>query len=116
MGLAGLRQLGVRSGESFNVEAELPLQVPYSCVIDGLQISTKCTVGNRKLTAKNSQRVEASFRKEDRKVIVTLNHQVLMRLRSRIAERHATDLELQEMALKLASIPIDELMRTRASS
>ena len=116
MGLAGLSQLDVKSEEPFNIEVELPLQVPYSCIIDGLQISTKCTVGNRKLTIEKSQKIEASFRRDDRRITVTLNHQVLMRLRSRIVGKPATDQELQDMALKLASIPVNELLCTKVLS
>ena len=110
MGLTGLRRLGVKSGGLLGLEIEVPLKVPFSCIIDGLQISTRCTVGNRKLTIRNAQKVKGSFRKDVNNIIITLNHEVLSMLRSSIIGKSRTDQELQDMALEIASIPTNELL------
>ncbi|MEM2336941.1 MAG: formylmethanofuran dehydrogenase subunit E family protein [Candidatus Bathyarchaeia archaeon] len=45
------------------VVARLPLITPFSCILDGIQTATQCTVGNRKLEARNSDRdIVAIFR------------------------------------------------------
>jgi formylmethanofuran dehydrogenase subunit E len=33
----------------FRVTARLPLLTPFTCIIDGIQATTQCTVGNQKL-------------------------------------------------------------------
>ncbi len=62
MGLVGLRQLGVkRSDTRLRTTVMLEYVVPISCVLDGIQTSTKCTVGNTRLTWKKSKRIGAIF-------------------------------------------------------
>jgi formylmethanofuran dehydrogenase subunit E len=34
---------------------KVPLEVPYSCTIDGIQLTTHCTVGNRRLSLEDSR-------------------------------------------------------------
>jgi hypothetical protein len=34
--------------------AKLPLSTPFSCILDGIQATTQCTIGNQKLRIKNS--------------------------------------------------------------
>lgn len=59
--------IGVRMGEiarsflnvdgsnpDMRVMVKVPLITPFSCILDGIQAVTRCTVGNRKLRIKNS--------------------------------------------------------------
>jgi formylmethanofuran dehydrogenase subunit E len=57
MGSLAKKILNVNAGENnkFRVTARLPLLTPFSCVIDGIQATTQCTVGNQKLRIENSQ-------------------------------------------------------------
>jgi formylmethanofuran dehydrogenase subunit E len=54
-GLRGLRELQTRK-ESLDVSAKVQLtySVPYSCILDGIQVATGCTIGNTRLTYENS--------------------------------------------------------------
>ena len=46
MGLIGLKKFGIGSNDHLTIDVSLPLHVPFSCIIDGLQVSTNCTVGS----------------------------------------------------------------------
>ncbi|MGQ9506747.1 MAG: formylmethanofuran dehydrogenase subunit E family protein [Candidatus Bathycorpusculaceae bacterium] len=68
--------LGVRMGEtakkilkitreedcSLQVAAKVPILTPFSCVLDGIQVSTQCTIGNQRLKIENSSKeISADF-------------------------------------------------------
>lgn len=112
MGLVGLERLQRTKDEPFVVAASLPLRTPYSCVIDGLQMATKCTIGNRKLSLKDSSRIKAEFKQRDKtqKIIVALNHSILEKLKSQLlSQKKAPDEEVRELAWKVAAIPEEKL-------
>ena len=54
---------------------------PYTCIIDGIQCSTHCTVGKRniKIEGISDERVEITFRCKGRKIILTLKPHILKR-------------------------------------
>jgi formylmethanofuran dehydrogenase subunit E len=75
MGLIGLRELKT-SGSDFDLQAIAILKQtpPFSCAIDGIQVTTHCTVGNGKLKLKDKPDiVSAVFEaNKERQVTVTL--------------------------------------------
>jgi formylmethanofuran dehydrogenase subunit E len=75
MGLVGLRELNVKMGEKkLRVKANLQYSIPFSCAVDGLQIATKCTIGNKKLRIRNYSGMEAKFEiKGEKQVNVAVN-------------------------------------------
>lgn len=61
-GLIGLRELRTaKESTDLRVNALLEYSVPYSCVLDGLQVTTGCTIGNKRLTFENSPTFSISF-------------------------------------------------------
>ena len=56
MGDAAKSYLDVDDNRSRRLQAHIktPLSTPFSCVIDGIQASTTCTVGNQRLKIENS--------------------------------------------------------------
>ena len=54
MGLLALDQLEAKGYFDLTVEIELEYRTPMSCLIDGLQISTGCTLGKGNITVKNN--------------------------------------------------------------
>lgn len=54
---------------------------PYTCIIDGIQCSTYCTVGkgNIKIEGISDERVEITFRCKEREVMLTLKPRILKR-------------------------------------
>jgi formylmethanofuran dehydrogenase subunit E len=55
-----------RENRVLEVVARVPFFPPFSCVLDGIQITTRCTAGNRKLKTENSEKeIAASFKLEN---------------------------------------------------
>lgn len=56
MGTLAKRHLKNELKDRFSLRATLnvPFRVPFSCTIDGVQVTTCCTVGNRRLSLENS--------------------------------------------------------------
>ncbi|MFP3985882.1 MAG: formylmethanofuran dehydrogenase subunit E family protein [Candidatus Bathyarchaeia archaeon] len=111
MGSIGLNRLNIKEGEPLAVNALLPLHVPFSCIIDGLQVSTKCTVGNQKLSIKNSRRIQAEFERKNngRKVSVALNLLMFERLKTQLLQEALPDKEVRKLAWKIAAVSEEEL-------
>jgi len=57
MGILAKKILNKNALESnkLRVTAKLPLLTPFSCILDGIQATTQCTIGNQKLRIENSQ-------------------------------------------------------------
>jgi len=52
-----------KNSRKLHVSIKTPLFTPFSCVIDGIQATTSCTVGNQKLKIKNSTKeITARFK------------------------------------------------------
>lgn len=111
MGLVGLGQVEATKGSSLAVTASLPLRVPFSCIIDGLQITTKCTIGNQKLTLRESEKIQAEFKRKDngQKTVVALNQSTFEKLKSQLLQETLPDEKVRKLAWKVAAIPEAEL-------
>jgi len=75
MGLIGLRELKTtRGNHKLQAITSLKRTVPFSCTIDGIQVTTQCTIGNGKLKLKNAQETISTrfILKGGRQVIVML--------------------------------------------
>jgi formylmethanofuran dehydrogenase subunit E len=109
IGLIGLRELGAqRKFGQINVTAKLKLSVPFSCLIDGIQIVTKCTVGNRMLKLENSQQgmaVDFRLRNLDKALTVHISPEIVRYLMNKFSERVSNE----ELAWKIASLPESQL-------
>jgi len=111
MGLVGLGRVEITKGSSLAVTASLPLRVPFSCIIDGLQITTKCTIGNQKLTLRESEKIQAEFKRKDngQKTVVALNQSTFEKLKSQLLQETLPDEKVRKLAWKVATIPETEL-------
>ncbi len=111
MGLIGVRKLGVKdNSEKLRVTATLRNQVPFSCVVDGIQVATKCTIGNRKLKLIDSHGIAAEFELPHRKkTTVTVNPTIFDRFKGSLLSENVSPEETQKLALMVASMPEEEL-------
>lgn len=113
IGLIGLRELGVsRNNKELRVTVMLkPYRVPFTCVIDGLQVSTNCTIGNQRLELKESPGIAVKFRLENKgkKITVSLNPVMFEKLKERLLDDEATMMDVRQLAFEVASIPEEEL-------
>jgi formylmethanofuran dehydrogenase subunit E len=105
MGLYGLRKLGVKKGDKeLHATVILKYVTPVSCILDGVQSSTRCTVGNSRLTWKNSKDVSAIFQlgRSKRQVEVSVKPSVLQELKLKL-EAKPSDEETRQIGLDIAS-------------
>lgn len=109
IGLIGLKKLG--SNNQLTIEASLPLHVPFSCIIDGLQVSTNCTVGNQKLSLRNSDSIHVKFKREDDgpEVIVAVRGAKFEKMRSKLLGNKTPEEEVRRLAWIIANVSEDEL-------
>jgi formylmethanofuran dehydrogenase subunit E len=78
MGLLALEILGVKGYFDLSAEVELEYRTPMSCLIDGLQVSTGCTLGKGNITVKDNPDIIRALFKSDRKILlVTLKPEIM---------------------------------------
>ena len=110
MGSLAKKILNVNAGENnkFRVTARLPLLTPFSCIIDGIQATTQCTVGNQKLRIENSQaKIIVYFEQQnlDKGLRIHVNPKIIKELKKRYSEGASNE----ELAREIASIPESQL-------
>ena len=109
MGLIGLRELRIKKKDgNLRITAMLRDSVPFSCTIDGIQVATKCTIGNQKLKLIDSPGIAAEFELHRDKLTVAVNPTTLNRLRNRLLEDVPAE-ETRKLAQMVASMPEEEL-------
>ena len=116
--------IGVRMGQVANrildpqkhqhadlkVSVELHLDTPFSCTLDGIQSVTHCTIGNQRLTAKESRRkITARFEATDSDKIlaITVNPEVIKNMTDRLSNGTSNE----NMADVIASAPESQLFK-----
>lgn len=114
-GLVGLRELGLeKASAQLHVTVMLKYAVPLSCILDGIQTTTKCTVGNKRLVWKDSKEIEAEFllMNSGRQVEVTINPAIVKELGRKLVKKTSEE-EVRQLALEIASRPESELFLVR---
>jgi formylmethanofuran dehydrogenase subunit E len=110
MGDLAKRNLKVddESSRRLEVSIKTPLSTPFSCVIDGIQASTSCTVGNRKLKIENSTKeITAHFRLQNSKrtTKVSVNPKIVETLISEMSK----GANAEQLAAKIAHMQEEQL-------
>lgn len=109
-GLTALRILKSRQGDlHLRAEVELPYRVPISCLLDGIQFSTGCTIGNKRLIFRDSADIALTFTGRDATVELTLKKDSLEMLHPLFDGQHLDDHKLHELACDLATLSEDRL-------
>lgn len=111
MGLIGLRELEVKRDEKkIRITAMLTYSIPFSCVIDGIQVATKCTVGNKKLVLKDSPGIAANFKlQNNNEITVIVNSIIFDRLKNELVSKKVPTERIRELAQLVASLQEDTL-------
>jgi formylmethanofuran dehydrogenase subunit E len=81
MGVTALKILDARGWFDIRCMVHLRWCPPDSCVIDGLQISTGCTMGKHNISVTESDGISAEFESGERRVVVVLRENVLGMMR-----------------------------------
>jgi len=110
MGLIGKRYFGFEGGSKSGLQVVVRTHLfpPFSCVIDGIQAATSCTVGNRRLTVEESAReVSAYFRcpHSDKMLKVSVRREALDRLEKQLAN----NVDIEDLARAALGISDNEL-------
>ena len=113
MGQIGLETLDAKERRnSLHISLKVPFHVPYSCVIDGVQTSTGCTVGNQRLHVVNTEEVEAKFEDLSNKQSITITPQpnVLAMLKEQVIDNDLTEEEIRRLAWNIAAMSTKNLL------
>jgi formylmethanofuran dehydrogenase subunit E len=115
MGIIGVRELRAKgNSEELRVTAMVKDSTPFSCVIDGIQVATKCTIGNKKLRLKSSSGIVAKFELSNReKVTVAVDPTAFDRLKKELLAEKVPSEEVRKLAQFVASMPEEELFIIR---
>jgi formylmethanofuran dehydrogenase subunit E len=111
MGLLGLQKLVVKPGDQrLHATVMLKYAAPISCILDGIQTTTKCTVGNTRLTWKESSQISVTFQLEGSKqrIKIQVKPAIVQELLGRLSEQ-ASDEATREIGEEIASRPDSEL-------
>ena len=108
IGETAKRMLEVESNEKLRATVKIPLKTPFSCILDGIQSTTQCTVGNQKLKIENSQReitVQFKLENPNSTLKIGVNQQIIEELKQKFSQG-ATN---QELAWKIVELPENQL-------
>lgn len=105
MGLTALEILDCKGWFDLKCEVRLHWNPPDSCVIDGIQSSTGCTMGKRNISVVEQPGVMASFGSGDYELTIVLKSEVISRIRDNMV---GEDISLG-MIEELEEADLDEL-------
>ena len=77
---------------------------PYSCLIDGVQFVTGCTMGKGNIKFRKSKNTYMLFLKGEKKLKLSLRPSVMNSIQNASSEKDS-----ENLALKLLTKPVDEL-------
>ena len=86
MGLTALNRLDAHGWFDLRCRVKLRWRRPTSCVIDGIQSSTGCTMGKRNIEVEEGEGIAAEFSKGDENLIIVLKQEVLEKVLGTLAE------------------------------
>lgn len=112
MGLIALRLLDSKGWFGLTCKAALNWAPPDSCVLDGIQISSGCTMGKRNLTLKEGLGISAEFQSDQKKIQLTLRPEVYTEIKSILnpnTQQATAEHSTEVAANKLMAMGDDEL-------
>jgi formylmethanofuran dehydrogenase subunit E len=113
VGLLGLKKLNIDKSKNkeLRITAMLDYSIPFSCIIDGIQVSTGCTVGNKKLIIENSSNFLIEFfdKKYNKRINISINQKILNKILDELKAGNKNPETFFELTKKIISIEDDEL-------
>ena len=86
MGLLALEMLDCKGWFDLSCEARLKWNPPDSCVIDGIQSSTGCTMGKKNITVVEQEGVEAYFTSKNKSLLIRLKPKVIEGIKEKMTD------------------------------
>ena len=111
MGVAAKKALNIPDNESTHLRAEVsvPPYPPFSCLLDGIQASTTCTIGNQRLQIKNSKNIQVTFVVEEGSKIVKIT--LTKHFGEMLDEKKKQDKLDEAYAWEIAELPETQLFK-----
>ena len=115
VGFIGLRETKKKKGDpDLSVNVSLPYKTPISCILDGIQVATSCTLGNKRLKVRNSNQITFNFKvKNGGTLMVTIKPVNFKKFKDEFMVKTSTDEEMEKLAYKVLVKPENELFRVR---
>ena len=84
LGEYGLKKIKAKKYFGLKVDAKLPYRKPVSCFVDGLQLSSGCTLGKRNIKVINSRNIEIKLTNLIKRnhIILGIDDEILRRLKN----------------------------------
>ena len=99
-----------QQGREIHAYVKVPLLTPFSCVLDGIQSTTHCTIGNQRLSVVRSQKkITAQFKTTDldKTLTITVNPKMVEELTDKISK----GISSEALAETVASTPREQLLK-----
>lgn len=102
---AGLYAVEVLGRDPFKIKAVVGTEPrpPRSCFVDGIQITTGCTMGKRNITLEEGEGLSVLFSKEELRLLLKVKDDVLKEAED------ATEENMEEVALSLLKRSVQSL-------
>ena len=99
MGLKALNLFKAKGWFGIKCCVYLPLKPPHSCIIDGIQVATGCTMGKRNIEAINKEGIAAEFTTDKGLIRFRLNPKFLEKIRETLSlsDEEATGALIEEI-------------------
>jgi formylmethanofuran dehydrogenase subunit E len=100
----------IKEDKRLQATVKIPLLTPFSCILDGIQTTTQCTIGNQKLRIENSKKeITAHFELQNSNIVmrVSVNPKMIKKLMSEMSEGFTNE----ELARKIAHMPENHLFK-----
>jgi len=103
MGEALTKELG-DTPFSFSIVSYTGSEPPISCIIDGLQLSTPCTVGNGGILIRPEGRAKVEGRMDKRRILLSLREKITWEIKTNCIPENE-----EELALRIWKMTPEEL-------
>jgi formylmethanofuran dehydrogenase subunit E len=104
MGKMAQKILDIEKDDELRSYAKIPVLTPFSCILDGIQATTGCTIGNQRLKIENSKEIAVRF-ELDRAVSIFVKREAVENLMDKISEGTPNE----ELAWEIAHMPENQL-------
>lgn len=112
--LVGVRELGAKgNNEDLRITLMLQNSASYPCFIDGIQVTTRCTVGNKKLGFMSYPGIAAKFELGNKEQVTVAvrpaSFDVLSSAMNKVMSGNVTSEEFQQLVKLAVSMPEEKL-------
>ncbi len=104
-GRMAVKVLKPKDLRDLRARVSLPLKTPFSCVIDGIQCSSGCTLGKLNIETENSSKIRIKFEKRG-------SNSLELRVREEVVE-NCLKLGMEEAVKWLLSLKEDQIFEIK---